>query len=71
MRPDTWPKRITDTKLSSEDVPRPRASWSKIQHFALTIAKTKPIPHDALRRRPCLGCMGAGGRFCKPFVNGS
>ena len=37
MTPHSRSRRIADTKLSSEDVPGPRASWSTIQHFALTI----------------------------------
>ena len=37
MTPHSRPRRIADTKLFSEDVPGPRASWSTIQHFALTI----------------------------------
>ena len=37
MTPPTRPRHIADTKLTSEDTPGPRASWSTIQHFALTV----------------------------------
>jgi hypothetical protein len=37
MRPHARPRRVADTKLTTEDIPGPRASWSTIQNFALTM----------------------------------